>query len=164
MPIHDDFYRVPNAKAGRDSVEINIYGMEGVTAEVIEERLNMKLTKKRQKLEKDLLAKGINMDDPKFNIKDYEIPNPRPQKRRPEMMGMMPPPPHMYYPPPPYGMMPPPGGPPPPGYMRMPPPGMGPPPPGMGPPGMMMPPGGMMRPPMMPQGGPPPPGFPPGTG
>jgi hypothetical protein len=31
---------VPNAKAGRDSLEINIYGMEGVPAEVIEERLD----------------------------------------------------------------------------------------------------------------------------
>ena len=122
---------MPNAKAGRDQVDINVYGMEGVPAEVIEERLVMKMTKKRQKLEKDLLKLGIDLDDPKFNIKDYEIPNPRPPKRRPEMMGMMPPP--MYYPPP-MGM--PPMGPPPPGYMRMPPPGMappmmgGPPPPG----------------------------------
>jgi hypothetical protein len=40
-------YRVPNAKAGRDQVDINVYGMEGVPAEVIEERLVMKMTKKR---------------------------------------------------------------------------------------------------------------------
>ena len=75
--------------------------MEGVPAEVIEERLNMKMTKKRQKLEKELLKLGINLDDPKFNLKDYEIPNPRPPKKKPDMMGMPPP---IYYPPPPYGM------------------------------------------------------------
>ena len=42
--------------------------MEGVTAEVIEERLNIKMMKKRQKLEKELIKMGINIDDPKFNI------------------------------------------------------------------------------------------------
>ena len=110
-------------------------------AEVIEERLTMKMTKKRQRLEKELLKIGIDLDDPKFNIKDYEIPNPRPSKRRADMMSMIPPP--MYYPPP-MGM--PPMGPPPPGYMRMPPPGMGPPPMMGGPP---------------PSGGPLPPGVPP---
>ncbi len=122
LQVHNETIdKVPNAKAGRDAVDINIYGMEGVKAEVIEERLNMKLTKKRVKLEKELQRMGINIDDPKFNIKDYEIPNPRPQKRRPDMMM---PPPMMFYPPPmPYGMGPPPtGGPPPPGYLRMPPP------------------------------------------
>lgn len=40
-------FRVPNAKAGRDQVDINVYGMEGVPGEVIEERLNMKMLKKR---------------------------------------------------------------------------------------------------------------------
>ncbi len=138
-------FRVPNAKAGRDQVEKNIYGMEGVTGEVIEERLNIKMMKKRQKLEKELIKMGINIDDPKFNIKDYEIPNPRPPKKRPEMPGMVP----MFYPPP-FGMPP---GAPPPGFMRMPPP------PGMGPPGMMPPPG-MMRPPFYP----PPEGFAPFPG
>ena len=39
--------KVPNAKAGRDSLEINIYGMEGVPAGTIEERLNLKFKKKR---------------------------------------------------------------------------------------------------------------------
>ena len=140
---------MPNAKAGRDQVDINVYGMEGVPGEVIEERLNMKMLKKRQKLEKELLKMGIDVDDPKFNIKDYEIPNPRPPKRR--QLDMMMPPGGMmpgFYPPPmgmpPMGMMPPPG------YMRMPPPGMM-----MGgmPPHMMMP-GGPPSPMM-----PPPPGF-----
>lgn len=52
--------------------------MEGVPAEAIEERLNFKLNKKRQKLEKELARMGINIDDPKFNLKDYEVEEPRP--------------------------------------------------------------------------------------
>ena len=77
---------------------------------------------------------GINVDDQKFNIKDFEIPNPRPPKKKPDNIMGQPPP--MFYPPhggPPMGM-------PPPGFMRMPPPGMGMPPPGMPPPGGMRPP------------------------
>ncbi|CDW86940.1 UNKNOWN [Stylonychia lemnae] len=123
-------FKVPNAKAGRDQVDINVYGMEGVPAEVIEERLTYKMKKKMQKLEKELHRMGINVDDPKFNIKDFDVPEVRPAKKKPETnQAPMPP---MFYPPPP-------------GFMRMPPPGMQP-PPGMGPPGM--PPPGMMRPPM----------------
>lgn len=52
--------------------------MEGVPAEVIEERLQFKMKKKKQKLEKELQRMGINVDDPKFNIKDYDVPEPRP--------------------------------------------------------------------------------------
>jgi len=79
LQVHNETIdKVPNAKAGRDAVDMNIYGMEGVKGEVIEERLNMKLTKKRVKLENQLKDIGINLDDPKFNIKDFEIPNPRP--------------------------------------------------------------------------------------
>ena len=102
--------------------------MEGVPAEVIEERLNYKLNRKRIKLEKDLKKMGIDIDDPNFNIKDYEVPDPRPPKRKEPMMMFLPPglPPGAMPP----GM--PPGGMPP-GMMRMPPPGMM--PPGMGPPG-----------------------------
>lgn len=107
---------------------MNIYGMEGVPGEVIEERLNFKLNKKRMKLEKDLLKMGINIDDPTFNIAEYEIPDPRPQKKKEPMM---------FYPPP--GMPLPGMGMPPPGMMRMPPPGMG--PPMMGGPMRMPPPG-----------------------
>ncbi len=73
---------MPNAKAGRDQVDINVYGMEGVPAEVIEERLNYKMNKKRQKLEKELKRLGIDVDDPKFNIKDYDVPDPRPMKKK----------------------------------------------------------------------------------
>mmetsp|Transcript_11194 Transcript_11194/g.11260 ORF Transcript_11194/g.11260 Transcript_11194/m.11260 type:complete len:192 (-) Transcript_11194:27-602(-) len=116
--------KVPNAKAGRDQVDKNVYGMEGVPAEVIEERLQIKVNKKRIKLEKELKLIGIDIDNPKFRLKDYEIPEPRPQKKK-DM-----PPMHMYMGPPPGGLMPP-------GMV----PRMGPPPgmmPGMPPPGMMM--------------------------
>jgi len=58
--------------------------MEGVPAEVIEERLNYKMKKKMQKLEKELIRMGINVDDPKFNIKDYDVPEIRPAKKKPE--------------------------------------------------------------------------------
>jgi hypothetical protein len=70
--------KVPNAKSERDQIDTNVYGMEGVPASVIEERLNIKLVKKRQKLDKELKAMGIDVDSSKFNIKDYETPDPRP--------------------------------------------------------------------------------------
>jgi hypothetical protein len=38
--------KVPNAMAKRDKVDINIYGMEEVPAEVIEDRLRRKVKKK----------------------------------------------------------------------------------------------------------------------
>ena len=87
--------------------------MEGVPADVIEERLNYKMNKKKVKLEKELQKMGINVDDSKFNIKDYDVPEPRPKRRR--MEG---PPPGFFFPP--MGM----------------PPGMGPPLMMGGPPGM----------------------------
>jgi hypothetical protein len=37
---------VPNAMAKRDKVDLNVYGMEGVPAEVIEDRLRRKVKKK----------------------------------------------------------------------------------------------------------------------
>lgn len=42
----DTLQKVPNAMAKRDKVEINIYGMEEVPAEVIEDRLRRKVKKK----------------------------------------------------------------------------------------------------------------------
>ncbi len=96
---------------------------------------------------------GINVDDPKFNLKEFDVPEPRPKRRRLDGPGG-PPMPGMFYPPmggPPMGM--------PPQFMRMPPPGSA--PPGMmpwrppvdengnplpPPPGFMMPPPGMMPP------------------
>ena len=54
--------KVLNAKAGRDQLDINVYGMEGVPAEVIEERLHHKQQRKRVKIEKELMTKyGINI-------------------------------------------------------------------------------------------------------
>ena len=73
---------VPNAMAGRASVDTKIYGMEGVPTEVIEERLAKKINKKKIKLEQELKkVYGIDLDDPKFDLADYEIPDIRPRKR-----------------------------------------------------------------------------------
>lgn len=74
--------KVPNAMAKRDKVELNVYGMEGVPQEVIEEKLAWKYKKKRIALERELreLYK-ITLDDPKFKLDDYDVPEPRPQKR-----------------------------------------------------------------------------------
>ena len=74
--------KVPNAKAGRDAIGDNIYGMEGVPAEVIEERLSLKMTIKKNKLEKELKLMGIDVDSTAFNIQDYIVKDPRPTKNR----------------------------------------------------------------------------------
>ncbi len=48
LQLHNETVaKVPNAKAGREQCDKNVYGMEGVPGEVIEERLNMKMLKKR---------------------------------------------------------------------------------------------------------------------
>lgn len=54
--------RVPNAKSGRDSFEISIYGMDGVPLELLNYKLAEKVQNKRRKLikEKKILA---NDDD-----------------------------------------------------------------------------------------------------
>jgi len=141
-------------------VDINIYGMDEVPVDIIEDRIAKKINKKKTKMENELKkAFGIDLDDPKFNLADYDAPEPRAQKLNrkepdiyrqihpmvgpPPMMGlaalpgMIPPPPGMFVGPPPGmpHMQRPPMIPPPPGY-RMPPPmpGRGPPPPGMMPP------------------------------
>ena len=73
---------MPNAIAGRDKVDINIYGMDEVPAEIIEERLAKKINRKKFKLEQDLKKNhGIDLDDPKFDLDSYEIPDLRPRKR-----------------------------------------------------------------------------------
>lgn len=146
--------KVTNAISGRDRVDINIYGMEEVPVEIIEDRVAKKINKKKAKMESELKkAFGIDLDDPKFNLADYDVPEPRPRKLRKEpdifrqvlpmghlipisMPGMLPPPPGMFGPPP-----------------RMPGPGM-PPRPGMipPPPGYHMPMPG--RPSHLPMGGP----------
>jgi hypothetical protein len=67
--------------AKRDKVDINIYGMEGVPAEVIEDRLRRKVKKKMIQLEKELKKlHKIDLDDPKFKLEDYLMPDPRPKK------------------------------------------------------------------------------------
>ena len=73
--------KVPNAMAKRDKVDLNVYGMEGVPAEVIEDRLRRKVKKKMIQLEKELkkLYK-IDLDDPKFRLEEYEMPDPRPKR------------------------------------------------------------------------------------
>lgn len=67
--------------AKRDKVDENIYGMEGVPADVIEDRLRRKIKKKMIQLEKELkkLYK-IDLDDSKFRLEDYSMPDPRPKK------------------------------------------------------------------------------------
>jgi len=45
--------RVPNAKAGRDSFDISIYGMDGVPMELINYKLAEKIEQKRRKLIKE---------------------------------------------------------------------------------------------------------------
>ena len=73
--------KVANAIAGRDRVDINIYGMDEVPVEIIEDRIAKKINKKKAKMEAELKkAFGIDLDDPKFNILDYEVPEPRPRK------------------------------------------------------------------------------------
>ena len=68
--------------ADRDRVDLAVYGMEGVPGDVIEDRLQRKLKKKRQKLEAELKRiYGIDLEDPKFNLGDYEMPDPRPSKK-----------------------------------------------------------------------------------
>ena len=45
--------RVPNAKAGRDSFDISIYGMDGVPIELINYKLAEKVEQKKRKLIKE---------------------------------------------------------------------------------------------------------------
>ncbi len=72
--------------AKRDMIDLNVYGMEGVPSEVIEDRHRRKVKKKMIQLEKELKkAYKIDLDDPKFKIDDYEIPDPRPKRTTPNM-------------------------------------------------------------------------------
>ena len=113
--------------------------MEEVPVDIIEDRVAKKINKKKAKMENELKkAFGIDLDDPKFNLADYEVPEPRPRRLNRTEPDI-------------YRQVQPMVGP----MMGMPPPGMLPPPPGMfGPPPGMHP--AMGRPPMIP----PPPGYP----
>lgn len=125
-----------NAIAGRDRVDINIYGMDEVPVDIIEDRIAKKINKKKTKMENELKkAFGIDLDDAKFNLEDFDVPEPRGRKlnrKEPDIFRQI-----AHHP-----MV----GPP---MMGMPPPGMMPPPPGM----FVNP--NMVRPPMIP----PPPGY-----
>lgn len=112
--------KVSNAIAGRDRVDINIYGMDEVPVDIIEDRIAKKIKKKKTKMENELKkAFGIDLDDPKFNLADYDVPEPRGRKlnrKEPDVFrlihhphpmiglnqppGMLPPPPGMFGPPP----------------------------------------------------------------
>ena len=60
--------KVFNAKKGRDSCALNIYGMEEIPEEIISERTYHKTVQKYQKLDQQLKKMGINIDDPNFDI------------------------------------------------------------------------------------------------
>ena len=68
--------RVPNAKAGRDSFDISIYGMDGVPIELINYKLAEKVEQKKRKLIKEHKMIG-NEEDNKpeenyFDIKEQK--------------------------------------------------------------------------------------------
>ena len=57
--------------------------MDEVPVDIIEDRIAKKINKKKAKMEAELKkAFGIDLDDPKFNLADYDVPEPRPRKRR----------------------------------------------------------------------------------
>ena len=55
--------RVPNAKAGRDSFDISIYGMDGVPIELINYKLAEKVEQKKRKLIKEHKLVGNEEDN-----------------------------------------------------------------------------------------------------
>ena len=59
--------RVPNAKAGRDSFDISIYGMDGVPIELINYKLAEKVEQKKRKLIKEHKMVG-NIEENNNNI------------------------------------------------------------------------------------------------
>lgn len=74
-----------NAISGRDRVDINIYGMEEVPVDIIEDRIAKKINKKKTKMESELKKTfGIDLDDPKFSLTEYDVPEPRPRRIRQE--------------------------------------------------------------------------------
>ena len=63
--------RVPNAKAGRDSFEISIYGMDGVPIELINYKLAEKVEQKKRKLIKENKMSGIIEDKNELKNLNY---------------------------------------------------------------------------------------------
>ena len=65
--------RVPNAKAGRDSFDISIYGMDGVPIELINYKLAEKVEQKKRKLIKEHKIVGNEEDNkPEENYFDLK--------------------------------------------------------------------------------------------
>ena len=73
--------RVPNAKAGRDSFDISIYGMDGVPIELINYKLAEKVEQKKRKLIKENKMIG-NIEDKKNGIKNLNYLDMKEQKDR----------------------------------------------------------------------------------
>ena len=66
--------RVPNAKAGRDSFDLSIYGMDGVPIELINYKLAEKVEQKKRKLIKENKMVGnIEGKDNKNNLNYLDI-------------------------------------------------------------------------------------------
>ena len=73
--------RVPNAKAGRDSFDISIYGMDGVPIELINYKLAEKVEQKKRKLIKENKMVG-NIEDKNNGIKNLNYLDMKEQKDR----------------------------------------------------------------------------------
>ena len=67
--------RVPNAKAGRDSFDISIYGMDGVPIELINYKLAEKIEQKKRKLIKEHKLAGNEEDNKEENYFDMKEQN-----------------------------------------------------------------------------------------
>jgi len=62
LSVHrETLAKVPNAKVGRDSLDISIYGMEGVPAQIIQEKMISKIKKKTKVLQEDIQNK-VNLN------------------------------------------------------------------------------------------------------
>ena len=64
--------RVPNAKAGRDTFDISIYGMDGVPMELINYKLAEKVEQKKRKLIKEHKIEGNEEDKKEKNYFDMQ--------------------------------------------------------------------------------------------
>ena len=64
--------RVPNAKAGRDTFDISIYGMDGVPMELINYKLAEKVEQKKRKLIKEHKIVGNEEDKKEKNYFDMK--------------------------------------------------------------------------------------------
>ena len=73
--------RVPNAKAGRDSFEISIYGMDGVPIELINYKLAEKVEQKKRKLIKENKMIG-NIEENSSEVKNLNYLDMKEQKDR----------------------------------------------------------------------------------